>query len=296
MIVVSDGSTDGTDDFLSQPPFELTFAAQANSGPAAARNRGIELAKGELILFIDDDVIAAPDLVEQHLRSHRSGRPGLVVIGPMLTPDGVRLNPWIQWEQRMLYKQYSAMAHGIFDPTFRQFYTGNASVERSALMEVGGFDVRYRRAEDVELGHRLARVGCMFSFNHEAITWHHANRTFESWLSNAHDYGTYDVLLARGSGCGERLRLVSDEFARRNPLTQWTARVAVANRAVEWMLRALLLTLARLGDKVHVERVTRAALSGLYGMAYYCGVAGELGGPQPFHQVIVEARPRVEAT
>ncbi len=132
VIVVSDGSTDGTDEYLASAPYPIVVAVQPNAGPAAARNRGAELARAELILFVDDDVIASRDLVEQHLASHSAvGGPELVVIGPMLNPPDFKMSSWIRWEQAMLYKQYGAMERGLFKPTFRQFYTGNASLPRA---------------------------------------------------------------------------------------------------------------------------------------------------------------------
>ena len=90
IVVVSDGSTDGTDDYLrSIGGSGLVVASQANAGPATARNHGLALASGSLVVFIDDDVVAAPRLLERHVESHRRGGDGLVVIGPMLTPADV---------------------------------------------------------------------------------------------------------------------------------------------------------------------------------------------------------------
>ena len=162
----SDGSTDGTDAFLDSlaSPLAVTVEHQANAGPAAARNRGVDLATTPLVLFVDDDVIAQPELVAEHLASH--GRASdLVVIGPMITPPDFRLQPWVAWEQAMLYKQYDALAAGRYEATHRQFYTGNASAPRARIVEVGGFDHRFRRAEDVELAYRLHMTGLKFEFN-----------------------------------------------------------------------------------------------------------------------------------
>src|SRR5258708_5322521 len=74
VIVVSDGSTDGTLDYLEHAhlPFNLAFATQENAGPAAARNRGLTLAKGSLVVFVDDDIVAGPRLIEEHVRTHES--------------------------------------------------------------------------------------------------------------------------------------------------------------------------------------------------------------------------------
>ena len=76
VIVVSDGSTDGTNEWLtdaaaaSSRPLQLAPIIQANQGVAAARNAGLARATGELVLFIDDDVAPAPQLVAEHLATH----------------------------------------------------------------------------------------------------------------------------------------------------------------------------------------------------------------------------------
>jgi glycosyltransferase involved in cell wall biosynthesis len=151
IIVVSDGSTDGTDEFLLDEacPFDVLLVQQENQGPAVARNNGVEKSAADLILFVDDDVVPAPELIRVHLERHAEVDDRTVVIGPLLTPDEIRLEPWVEWEQRMLYKQYDAMDRGDWSATARQFYTGNASLRRSLFEESGGFDPEYRRGEDV---------------------------------------------------------------------------------------------------------------------------------------------------
>ncbi|MDE0686452.1 MAG: glycosyltransferase family 2 protein [Candidatus Poribacteria bacterium] len=72
VVVVNDGSTDQTDDFISslKVPYQINYTRQENKGRSAARNRGIEQAKGETIIFIDDDCIPAPTFIERHQKFH----------------------------------------------------------------------------------------------------------------------------------------------------------------------------------------------------------------------------------
>ena len=79
-----------------------------------------------------------------------------VVMGPMLTPNDFAMPAWVAWEQAMLMKQYDDMNAGNWQPTARQFYTGNTSLARQHLIQTGGFDTSFRRGEDVELAYRLA--------------------------------------------------------------------------------------------------------------------------------------------
>jgi glycosyltransferase involved in cell wall biosynthesis len=75
VIVVVDGSTDDTGEALRAltVPFPLTVVEQPNGGSAAARNHGAALARGELLLFLDDDMEAHPRLLAEHDASHRAG-------------------------------------------------------------------------------------------------------------------------------------------------------------------------------------------------------------------------------
>jgi GT2 family glycosyltransferase len=292
VIVVSDGSTDGTDEYLASgtAPLDIVAVAQPNSGPGPARNAGVERARADLVVFVDDDVVAEPDLVEQHVRSHehRDGR--LVVIGPMLTPAGFTPTAWIEWEQEKLEEQYEAMKRGDWAPTFRQFYTGNVSLPRALLHEVGGFDSRFRRAEDVEMSYRLHEAGCQFEFNPDAVGWHYAERSFDSWLGNARAYGVNDVVFARDHSRPELLTIVRDEFPDRNVLIRAIVRVAVGRRRVGPMIQTVLNTAARAAARARLARPASALLGAAYNLAYYRGVADELGGTEPFRETILHPR------
>jgi glycosyltransferase involved in cell wall biosynthesis len=293
VVVVSDGCTDGTDDYLAHatPSFELAVVKQPNQGPAAARNHGVARARGSIVLFIDDDVVATPHLIEEHVRIHALEQGDAVVIGPMITPPGFGMRSWVAWEQTMLYKQYDAMNAGLFAPTFRQFYTGNASLRRACFLQAGGFDIRFRRAEDVELAYRLDRTGVSWRWNPAAVGHHYADRPFESWLRTARDYGEHEVVFGRDQGQDPTFRRVRAEFARRSPLTRAMARLCASAPFLGRVLTVALRALAAAGDRVGATRVSRYALSGLFNVAYYSGMAAALGGAQEFRRLVAGPRP-----
>lgn len=298
VVVVSDGSTDGTDHHLATAThgFSLTTATQANAGPAAARNHGVELARAGLVLFVDDDVVATPTLVERHLAAHHRLGPDHVVIGPMNTPPDFTMTPWVQWEQAMLYKQYDALRSGRLQVTHRQFYTGNASVSRARLLEAGGFDTRFRRAEDVELSFRLHLAGLRFAYADDAVGYHYAERSFDSWLRNAHAYGVNEVVFGVGEGQDPKLLRVHAEYGGRHPLVRVMARLVTTVPAAARVLDPVFTALAGAADRAGAHRANRFALSALFNMAYYRGMAGELGGASAFRHVVVRADDRVVPT
>ncbi len=186
----------------------------------------------------------------------------------------------------MLYKQYDAMDRGDWAPTFRQFYTGNASVPRESLLELGGFNTTFRRAEDVELAYRLAVAGHTFVFNRRAIGYHYAERSFASWLRIAKDYGTNDVVFAREHGRPALLALMGREFRRRSALVRWPAQVCAAMPPVGRLAQSVLSTSARLADRAGLDRVAGAMLSSLYSITYYGAAAEQLGGGRAFRQAM----------
>jgi GT2 family glycosyltransferase len=294
VIVVSDGSSDGTEDYLRilKTPLCIRLVSQPNKGVAAARNNGVRNATGDLILFLDDDVVPSPQLIAEHLRLHAEHTGNLIVLGPMLTPDGFAMSPWVRWEQAMLVKQYQAMLAGDYQPTARQFYTGNTSLARTHLMTAGGFDENFRRAEDVELAYRLAQHGLHFVFNSNAIGYHYAERSFRSWIEIPYLYGRNDVIFTREKQQDWLLPVVINEFHTRNQLVKILVRLCLdhdtlSKGTVDW-----LRSIAFLGDYLGAERLVQIAHSGIFNLRYYQGIAHELGGRNKFFAQVMQARMR----
>lgn len=292
IVIVSDGSTDGTDTYLStlQAParggVSLHHAHQENMGPAAARNRGFEIARGEIVLFVDDDVVASDRLLDTHLEAHRRLGDDVVVIGPMLDPIDHVMSPWVRWEQRMLYKQYAAMDAGEYAATARQFYTGNASLRREHLVSVGGFDASFRRAEDVELAYRLEDRGLRFIYDNRAIAYHYAERTFEAWKSAAYAYGRNDVVFARDHGRSWMMPFMAEKFSSHHPFIRKVTAACIRWRWLRRPVNGLMGAMVRLLGWAGVERLPSYALSVIYSVEYHRGLADELGSTDRFFRVV----------
>jgi len=282
VIVISDGSTDGTDAYLEalRSRMRLRWFPQANRGPAAARNAGIQKASGEFIVFIDDDVVPEPELLEEHARSHHKAGKDVVVLGPLLTPEGFDMTPWVRWEQEMLMKQYRAMLRGDWTATARQFYTGNASLRRSHILAAGGFDEGFRRAEDVELAYRLADKGLDFVFNMQAAGMHFAERSFQAWLEGAHAYGRNDVIFARDRNQKWLLSAVRQEFWDRHVLIRSLVRVCRGRSRLTQIATSALKLTAGAAALSRASEIERQAYSGLFNLQYYNGLLNELDDAQ----------------
>ena len=285
VVVVSDGSTDGTNEYLqeTETPFPLRLFIQQNAGPAAARNRGVQEAGADLILFLDDDVVPAPNLIEAHAAAHQQyPGEGVVFIGPMLSPTDFPLSPWVQWMQDRLAEQYQSMAAGEWEATARQFYTGNASLPRHIFLEHHGFDVSLLRAEDVELAFRLAENGVAFQFCQEAAGYHYEQRTFASWVGIAYAYGGNDVLFATEKGQSWLLPNLYKEYKQRNILVRGLTRCCLDRKPLTAVMTQLFKNLANFGARLSLPGLSRVACSSLFNLYYYQGVADKLGGRQLF--------------
>lgn len=171
VVVVDDGSMDGTGAFLSEANLHFQLCVirhERNRGRAAARNTGIRQARGRVMVFLDDDMEVVPGFLKAHLfkQGERSKR---VVLGNIHSSPKITRTALVRYlDSRGVHK----LKPGQPVP-FRYFATGNVSVKRDLLMQVGLFDERFRRfgGEDLELGYRLSKAGAEFVYAAEAQSW-----------------------------------------------------------------------------------------------------------------------------
>jgi GT2 family glycosyltransferase len=288
LVVVSDGSTDGTDDYLANVQLGVPLVAirQQNGGPASARNHGVNRASGDLIVFVDDDVVAAPGLIQAHVDAHQRHGDQAVVIGPMLNPPDHKKSSWVAWEQEMLNKQYTALDQHVYEATAIQFYTGNASVRTEHLQSVGGFDESFKRAEDVELAFRLADLGLRFHYERSAAGWHYAERQYDSWVEAARMYGRNAVIFARDRNQPWMYEFVRSSFSRQHPAIRMLILATSPPLGARLVRPAVQRVAQRRSVRQRHNRPTRYALSCVYAIEFYGGVIDELGSVEGFRNLL----------
>jgi glycosyltransferase involved in cell wall biosynthesis len=276
VVVAVDGSTDGTVEMLAdfKTSYPLTVLPAPNGGPSVARNRALSKAIGDVVLFLDDDVVPSDDLLERHLVWHRA-EPDVVVIGALLQPKSGASTPWARWEAVTLMKHYDALVQKRKPVTPHHFYTGNGSVRREHALAIGGFDESFRRGEDVELAYRLEEKGLKFRFDLHASVEHETDHALKKWLNVPYQYGHKDVLMAREHG---RPQALQTQYA--NPgnlvirlITQLCVGHPVRHRLVFGLGTFLL---GRFGELMPAP-LQRAFCSTLFSLQYWQGVADATG-------------------
>ncbi len=164
VVVVDDGSSDGTGDWLRSRTFRvpLRTIVQENHGPAAARNTGVVAASGRWVAFLGDDTVPSPGWLAAHREAHgrRGEDPHLAVIGYTGWHRRMQLNPFLRYINEYGLQFGYALIQDKEDVPFNFLYTSNLSMPRDLLL-AEPFDLRFPYAawEDIELAYRLKRRG-----------------------------------------------------------------------------------------------------------------------------------------
>src|SRR3990170_5504051 len=168
-IVVDDGSTDDTRAVARRFPVRLIELPGGPYGPGYARNRGAEAARGDILLFVDADVIITADTIREVVETMAARPQPAAVFGSYDDSPG---------SQEFLSQYKNLFHHFVHQQANEEaatFWAGCGAVRREVFLALGGFDVqRYPRPciEDIELGYRLRAAGHEIALNKQIQVKH----------------------------------------------------------------------------------------------------------------------------
>ncbi len=178
VIVMIDGSTDGTAEIIKTEQLALPgfrIIEQANGGRAQVRNNGAKIAIGELLLFIDDDMVASPDWLKAH-KFHHELYPNTLLTGreedykETIKNDFHAFQLWQhrRWTTFEFTDENAGTSRQLKDPYIT---ASNFSIRRDVFFSLNGFDERLRDAEDYDLAVRAKEKGLPIYYNYEALAY-----------------------------------------------------------------------------------------------------------------------------
>ncbi len=186
IIIIDDCSDDGTQSYLKKwiskdHLFKAKYVSlDNNSGPAKARNLGINTSKGELIAFTDSDCYVHPRWI-QHLSESLEMHDELVGVGGRVLP-----------KSKDIYSQYYTF-HRILEPpkSLKYLVSANCIFRKEDVVNVGGFDedISNPGGEDVGLSFKLFKKGHNFGFEEEAIVYHDYRKSLRNFKKTFYMYG-----------------------------------------------------------------------------------------------------------
>jgi len=154
VIVVVDGNDNASAYVAAQYGFTV-IKLPYNQGPAAARNQGAKIARGDILFFVDADVQIATSVVHTIQALFLKSSELTAVIGSYDDAPGC---PDFLSQYRNLFHHYT---HQISSENASTFWGACGAIRREAFFAIGGFDERFRRpcVEDIDLGYRLKHAG-----------------------------------------------------------------------------------------------------------------------------------------
>lgn len=191
IIVVDDGSTDKTAIKIKSFP-KVTYVYQGNSGPAAARNSGAKIAKGEFIFFTDSDCLARPDWLESAMKGFTDDTVAVVCGSYGIANRNNLLARCIHEEIR--YRHLTLM------PDYpRAFGSYNFGIRRKIFFDLKGFDEKFRYAsgEDNDLSYKVINAGYKIYFSRASLVDHFHTGLTKKYLKEQFRHGFWRVKMYR---------------------------------------------------------------------------------------------------
>lgn len=175
------GPPDGVERVVGERPYTTLVVQARTAGVSAARNRGWRAAREPVVLFLGDDMLPAPDLVERHLAFHVARpEPEAGTVGHVRWADELPRTAFMDWLDEGMQFDFGSIRGDR--AAWWHFYACNASVKRELVERVDGFDETFRWGyEELDLALRMTEHGFALVYTPAAEVEHLHPPTLEAW-------------------------------------------------------------------------------------------------------------------
>jgi glycosyltransferase involved in cell wall biosynthesis len=265
-VIVADNSDDGTPEMVASVAAEAPFPMWCQSSderlPAVKRNQALRAARGDLVMFMNDDVWIRPDCVRRHADAHAANDGPVAVVGHVEQSARMPKTPFTEWYRPFAYYEIEDRAGR--DVGYRYHWSMNLSLPRQVLLDrnlVFHEDWANIGHEDVELGYRWTRAGYPVIYEPRAWGEHYHPHSLDSACRLQHSIGRglrdlevlvpepdllerYGVLSSAATTRGKLRMAVRNVLFNRvtvPPLQRRLGRLDERSRLAEWTYWKVLL-------------------------------------------------------
>lgn len=231
VVVIDDGSSDCTAEILAKfsqnTTLHFVYECRPQESAGSARNRGLALSNGDLIVFLDADTIPGPNVISKHVQRHKQNHDnGLCLIGKV--EMAAELN--VPEQARINEQDWHWPVNGLKEVMWWEYRTPNTSLKRTIVETVKGFDNGLVALEDTEFASRLRKYGVRFYCDSQIVAIHYHPMTIENYLEKGRNTGR--AVLQWYRNAPDLRQLLALRYGVYAPEMQFSKKVKYAVRVV----------------------------------------------------------------
>jgi glycosyltransferase involved in cell wall biosynthesis len=223
VIIVDDGSEDGTDKYMQElsTPLSMKYLRHEFRGASYARNVGLKSAEGEFVIFLGDDVHPSENLLKTYYEQFHENEERVFIIGKTVWAKHLLKSRFIKYLEEQSHAQFRFNAIKDRKNVPPQYFnTANSAIPLKYILSCGLFDEDLTLYEDTELGMRLSRIGLKLVYVDSAIAYHNHHVTLSSYMKRQIIAGQNAYLCTLKELSNRKVYSFDDAFLfRGNPLT-----------------------------------------------------------------------------